>query len=48
LDRKRKKEKAKEKDPMALARMRSFAWEHSNVNIHQCLSVDLLRVFFSN
>jgi hypothetical protein len=48
LDRKRKKEKAKEKDPMALAPMRNFAWEHSNVNIHQCLSIDLLHVFFSN
>jgi hypothetical protein len=35
-------------DPTPLARMRNFAWEHSNVNIHQCLAIDLLHVFFSN
>ena len=42
------KNKNKEKDPMALAPMRNFAWKHSNVNIHRCLSIDLLHLFFSN
>lgn len=54
LDKKRKeekgssKEKAKKKDPMALAPMWNFAWKHPNVNIHHCLAIDLLHVFFSN
>jgi hypothetical protein len=33
---------------MALAPMRNFAWNYPNVNIHHCLAIDLLHVFFSN